>query len=58
MIAIVHEISKVNALKSDGLTEKNPWVVYEQHKAELRSQQLSEKEYQDAIKRLAEELGV
>lgn len=40
------------------MNEENKWVVYEQRKAELRSQGLSEKEYQDAIKRLAEELGV
>ena len=40
------------------MNEESKWLIYEQRKAELRSQALSEKEYQDAIKRLAEELGV
>ena len=58
MIATVHEISKVNSLKSDGLTVKNPWVVYEQRKAKLREQHLSNAEYQQAIQRLADELEI
>ena len=37
---------------------KNQWVVYEQRKAELQKLMLSNKKYQDAIKRLADELGV
>ena len=58
MIATVHEISKANPLKSDGLTEKNPWVVYEQRKAQLREQSLSNAEYQQAIQRLTDELEI
>lgn len=37
---------------------ENKWVIYEQRKSELQRQNLSEKEYQDAIKRLADELGI
>ena len=37
---------------------QNKWQVYEQRKAELQRQHLSNKEYQDAIKRLADELGI
>ena len=38
--------------------ESSKWQVYEQRKAELQRQHLSNKEYQDAIKRLADELGI
>ena len=58
MIAIVHEISKANTLKNSDLTRKNPWVVYEQRKAQLREQYLSNAEYQQAIQRLADELEI
>ena len=37
---------------------KNVWRIYEQRKADLQKQGLSNKEYQDAIKRLADELGI
>jgi hypothetical protein len=37
---------------------ENKWEIYEQRKAELRKQLLSERAYQEAIKRLADELGI
>lgn len=40
------------------ITTQNVWRIYEQRKADLQKQGLSNKEYQDAIKRLADELGV
>lgn len=40
------------------MSEQTVWQVYEQRKAELQRQVLSEKEYQAAIKRLAVELGI
>ena len=40
------------------MSEQTVWQVYEQRKAELQRQVLSEKEYQAAIKRLADELGI
>ena len=40
------------------MSEQNIWQIYEQRKADLQKQGLGNKEYQDAIKRLADELGV
>ena len=40
------------------MSDQTVWQVYEQRKAELQRQHLSNKEYQDAIKRLADELGI
>ena len=40
------------------MSEQTVWRVYEQRKADLRKQNLTNKEYQDAIKRLADELGI
>ena len=40
------------------MSEQNVWQIYEQRKADLQKQGLSSKEYQDALKRLADELGV
>ena len=40
------------------MSAASKWQVYEQRKAELRKQNLTNKEYQDAIKRLADELGI
>ena len=40
------------------MSTENKWLIYEQRKAQLRSQSLSEKEYQEAIKRLTDELGI
>lgn len=36
----------------------NPWLTYEQAKAKLRRLPLTPQEYQEAIRRLAERLGV
>ena len=36
----------------------NIWTVYEQRKAELRNQNLTPKQYQDAIRCLIDELGI
>ena len=40
------------------MSEQTVWQIYEQRKAELQRQHLSNKEYQDAIRRLADELGI
>ena len=34
------------------------WTVYEQRKEELRNKNLTPKQYQDAIRRLIDELGI
>ncbi|CAI2515387.1 Uncharacterised protein [Serratia ficaria] len=34
------------------------WEQYEQHKAELRDENLSPEQYQDACRRLADALGI
>lgn len=36
----------------------NPWIECEQRKADLKKHNLTNKEYQEEIKRLAAELGV
>ena len=40
------------------MSEQNVWQIYEQRKADLQKQNLTNQEYQDAIKRLADELGI
>lgn len=40
------------------MNNQNVWQVYEQRKSEIKKQNLTNKEYQDAIRRLADELGV
>ena len=40
------------------MSEQTVWQVYEQRKADLRKQNLTNKEYQNAIRRLADELGI
>lgn len=50
--------SRFNSGRSASMSEQTVWQVYEQRKAELQRQVLSEKEYQAAIKRLADELGI
>ena len=36
----------------------SPWEEYERRKAEIQRQGLSDREYEQAIRRLADELGV
>ena len=40
------------------MSEQTVWQIYEQRKADLQKQNLTEKEYQDAIRMLADELGI
>ena len=40
------------------MSEQTVWQVYEQRKADLQKQNLTNQEYQDAIRRLADELGI
>lgn len=40
------------------MNAENKWVVYEQRKAELRKQNLTNEQYQAAIRALVEELGI
>ena len=40
------------------MSEQNVWQLYEQRKADLQKQNLTNQEYQDAIRRLADELGI
>ena len=40
------------------MSEQNVWQVYEQRKADLQKQNLTNQEYQDAIRMLADELGI
>ena len=40
------------------MSDKTVWQIYEQRKADLQKQNLTNQEYQDAIKRLADELGI
>lgn len=53
-------LSASNQTLSDqqGGASMNIWTVYEQRKAELRNQNLTPKQYQDAIRRLIDELGI
>ena len=37
---------------------ENKWQIYEQRKAELQKQNLTNQEYQIAIRKLADELGI
>ena len=37
---------------------QNKWQVYEQRKADLRKQNLTNEQYQAAIRALVEELGI
>ena len=40
------------------MSEQNIWQIYEQRKADLQKQNLTNQEYQIAIRKLADELGV
>ena len=40
------------------MSEQNIWQIYEQRKADLQKQNLTNQEYQNAIRRLADELGI
>ena len=40
------------------MSEQTVWQIYEQRKADLQKQNLTNQEYQDAIRRLADELGI
>ena len=40
------------------MSEQTVWRVYEQRKADLRKQNLTNEQYQAAIRALVEELGI
>jgi hypothetical protein len=40
------------------MSDQTVWQIYEQRKADLQKQNLTNQEYQDAIRRLADELGI
>jgi hypothetical protein len=40
------------------MSEQNVWQIYEQRKADLQKQNLTNQEYQNAIRKLADELGI
>ena len=40
------------------MSEKNVWQLYEQRKADLQKQNLTNQEYKIAIRKLADELGI
>ena len=40
------------------MSEQNVWQIYEQRKADLQKQNLTNKEYRIAIRKLADELGI
>ncbi len=40
------------------MTEQQKWEKYEQEKNKLRREPLTDKEYEQAVKKLAEELGI
>ena len=48
----------VNSSGSASMSEQTVWQVYEQRKADLQKQNLTNKEYQIAIRKLADELGI
>jgi len=40
------------------MSDQTVWQIYEQRKADLQKQNLTNQEYQDAIRRLDDELGI
>lgn len=40
------------------MSDQTVWQIYEQRKADLQKQNLTNQEYQNAIRRLADELGI
>lgn len=40
------------------MSEQTVWQIYEQRKADLQKQNLTNQEYQNAIRKLADELGI
>ena len=40
------------------MSEQTVWQIYEQRKAELQKHNLTNQEYQIAIRKLADELGI
>lgn len=40
------------------MSEQNIWQIYEQRKADLQKQNLTNQEYQIAIRKLVDELGI
>ena len=40
------------------MSDQTVWQIYEQRKADLQKQNLTNQEYQNAIRKLADELGI
>jgi hypothetical protein len=50
--------SRINSGRSASMSDQTVWQIYEQRKADLQKQNLTNQEYQNAIRRLADELGI